>query len=87
MVASLERISEGANACMEAFLEAKKTRTTEPTRARAAKILSSKHYSKWAASDIEKALDLIEDQGKADIFVSLEGDMRGNWLKRKIASL
>jgi DNA-binding HxlR family transcriptional regulator len=72
---------------MEAFLEAKRARTTESTRSKAARILSSQQYSKWAAADIEKALNLIEDEGKADIFVSLEGDMRDNWLKRKIASL
>jgi hypothetical protein len=49
--------------------------------------LSSKHYSKWAVSDIEKALDLVEDEKKADIFMSLERDLRDSWLKTKIVSI
>ncbi len=87
LAASLDCMSESATVRMEALLEAKRTRTQESTRSRAAKILSSKHYSKWAATDIEKALDLIEDEKKVDICVSLDGKLRDSWLKRKIASL
>jgi hypothetical protein len=31
-----------------------------------------------------KALDIVEDEKKADIFVSLEGEMRNMWLAGKI---
>jgi hypothetical protein len=87
LVASFERIFEGASVRMAALLKAKRTRTTESMRSRAAKILRSEHYTSWASSDLEKALDHREDEGKADIFVSLEGDLREAWLKKKIASL
>ncbi len=71
---------------MEALLQAKRACTTKSTRAKVAKFFSGKHHSTWAGSDIEKALELIDNEGKADIFVSLDGDMRDSWLNKKIAS-
>jgi hypothetical protein len=38
-------------------------------------------------SDIKKALYIIENEKRADIFVSLGGDLQDSWLKSKIASL
>ncbi len=75
LAASFERISESATARIKALLKAKKARTSGLTKSRVTKILNGKHYAKRAISDIEKALDLVEDEKKVDIFVSTDGDL------------
>jgi hypothetical protein len=84
LAAAFERVSEDANMCIQALLSAKRRRADRSTTARAAKILSSDYYSEWRRADINKELDLIEDETKADIFVSEEGETRYTWLGRKV---
>ncbi len=87
IIASLEHIEEGASTRMRTLLKVKMTRTTESTLSRAVKLLGSEHYISWTLSNLEKTLDLVEDEERAEVYVSLEGYLCDAWLKRNKASL
>jgi hypothetical protein len=62
LVTAFEHKSNDASTRLQAGLDAKRTRTEGSTISRAANILSNSNYSKWQKADIQKALDLMEDE-------------------------